>query len=82
MEFFILSYCCYLLRQHSFRICIRILRESVPRKVDKKSGVPQEEKRVWGSQGEKGKFFLLYVLVNVTMYLAQRHISPKQEPSD
>ena len=27
------------------------MRESVPRKVDKKSGVPEEEKQVWGSQG-------------------------------
>ena len=28
-----------------------ILRESVTRQVDKKSGVPEEEKGVWGSQG-------------------------------
>ena len=56
MKFFILSYCCYVLRPHFFRIFIRILRESIPRQVDKKSGVPEEEKRVWGSQGEKGKF--------------------------
>ena len=57
------------------------MRESIPRQFEK-SRVPKEEKGVWGSQGEKGKFFFLYVLVNVTMYLAQRHISPKQEPSD
>ena len=35
----------------------RVLRESVPKKVQKKSGIPEEEKGVWGSQGEKGKFF-------------------------
>ena len=27
------------------------LRESIPRQVDKKSGVPEEEKGIWGSQG-------------------------------
>ena len=26
------------------------LRESIPRQVDKKSGVPKEKKGVWGSQ--------------------------------
>ena len=48
-----------------------IMRESVPRQVDKKSGVPKEEKRgsgaleveieVWNSQGggkDKHHFFL------------------------
>ena len=30
------------------------MRESTPRKVDKKSGVPEEEKGVWGSQGGIG----------------------------
>ena len=35
-----------------------ILRESIPRQVDKKSGVPKEEIGVWSSQeGEKGKCF-------------------------
>ena len=43
------------------------LRESIPRQVDKKSGVPEEERGVWGSQGgsrglefsrkRKGKIF-------------------------
>ena len=28
-----------------------VLRESIPRQVDKKSGVPKEEKGVWDSQG-------------------------------
>ena len=28
-----------------------MVRESIPRQTDKKSGVPEEEKRVWGSQG-------------------------------
>ena len=31
---------------------IKLLRESIPRQVDRKSGVPEEEKGVWGSQGE------------------------------
>ena len=30
------------------------VRESIPRQVDKKSGVPEEEKGVWGSQGGDG----------------------------
>ena len=28
----------------------KIMRESIPRQVDKKFGVPEEEKGVWGSQ--------------------------------
>ena len=44
-----------------------LLRESVPRQVDKKSGVPKEERRVWNSQGgEKDKHFFLHSLVLVT----------------
>ena len=27
------------------------MRESIPRQVDKKPGVPEEQKGVWGSQG-------------------------------
>ena len=35
-----------------------LVRESIPRQVDEKSGVPEEERGVWGSQGEeKDKFF-------------------------
>ena len=39
------------------------VRESIPtqRQVDKKSGVPEEEKGVWGSQGgekDKGYFYI------------------------
>ena len=48
------------------------MKESIPRQVDKKSGVPEEEKGVWGSQGgdrglefsrrRKGQtFFSLYI---------------------
>jgi len=34
------------------------LRESIPRQVDKKSGVPREEKEVWGPQnGDSGLEF-------------------------
>ena len=33
------------------------MRESIPSQVDEKSGVPEEENRVWGSQGgERGKY--------------------------
>ena len=30
------------------------MRESVPRQVDRKSGAPEEERGVWGSQGGDG----------------------------
>ena len=30
------------------------MKESISRQVDKKSGVPEEEKGVWGSQGGDG----------------------------
>ena len=34
------------------------MKESISRQVDKKSGVPKEEKRVWGSQeGDRGLEF-------------------------
>ena len=35
------------------------MRESIPRQVDKKSGVPEEERGVWNSQGG-GKDILLF----------------------
>ena len=36
----------------------QVVRESIPRQVDKKSGVPEEEKRVWGSpSGDRGLEF-------------------------
>ena len=81
------SYCC---RKNSFNVALKLcivscsfnvlLRKSVPRQVDKKSGVPQEEKGVWGSQGgdsslefsrrRKGQmsffFFPLHSLVLIT----------------
>ena len=40
------------------------VRESIPRQVDKKSGAPEEQKGVWGSQGggkDKLFFFFLYI---------------------
>ena len=57
-----------------------ILTESIPRQADKKSGVPEEKRRVWGSRGgdrglefsrrRKGQvfgfFFSLQFLVLVT----------------
>ena len=48
------------------------MRESIPRQVDKKSGIPKEERAMWGSQrGRKNKhlfffFFPLHSLVLVT----------------
>ena len=48
-----------------------LVRESIPRQVDKKPRVPEEEKEVWGSQGgdrglefsrkRKGQTFFFYV---------------------
>ena len=47
--------------------------ESIPRQVDRESGVPEEEREVWGSQGgdrglefsrmRKGQTFILHSLV-------------------
>ena len=44
------------------------MRESIPRQVEKKSRVPEEEKGIWGSQGGgKNKFFVsLHFLILVT----------------
>ena len=38
------------------------VRESISRQVDKKTGVPKQEKGVWGSQGGgKDKWFFVFV---------------------
>ena len=38
--------------------------ESISRQIDKKSGVPKEERGVWSSKGgEKDKLFFLHSLV-------------------
>ena len=62
--------------------------ESIPRQVDKKSRVPEEEKGVWGSQGgdrglefsrRKGQMFFPTFLSkdNITiMHPARGHFSP------
>ena len=47
------------------------MRESIPRQVDKKSGIPKEEREMWGSQrGGKNKhlffFFSRHSLILVT----------------
>ena len=50
-----------------------MLRESIPRQADKKSGVPEEERWVWNSQGGgKDKLFFSTVLSKdyITMYPA------------
>ena len=36
------------------QVNITVVRESIPRQVDKKFGVPEEEKGVWGSQSRDG----------------------------
>ena len=38
------------------------MRKSIPRQIDKKFGVPEEEKGVWGSQGEQDKHFCCIAL--------------------
>ena len=59
------------------RAAVSSMRESIPRQVDKKSGVPEEDRGVWGCQGgdkgleflrrRKGQtFFPLHFLVLVT----------------
>ena len=45
------------------------MKESIPRQVDKKSGVPEEEKGVWGSQGggkDKILFFFPSTFLSLT----------------
>ena len=41
------------------------LRKSIPRQVDKKSSVPEEEKGIWGSQGGRKDTFFLHSLVRI-----------------
>ena len=53
-----------------------VLRESIPRQVDKKSGVSEKEKGVWDSQGEnrglefskrrKGQIFFSFVFLSLS----------------
>ena len=55
-----------------FKIDIKQVIESIPRQIDKKSGVPEEERGVWGSQRgnrglefsrrRKGHFFLHFLV--------------------
>ena len=43
------------------------MRESIPRQVDKKSGVPKEKKGVWGSQGGgKDKLFVFSTFLSLS----------------
>ena len=58
------------------------MRESIPRQVDKKSGVPKEEKGIWNSQGGgKGKylFFPLYIPES---YSHKKFFYPKPRTDD
>ena len=60
------------------------MRESVPRQVDKKSGVPEEEKGsgtlkaeigVWNSQeGGKNKLFFFFFRLCLSTFLSLSHI--------
>ena len=71
-----------------------LMRESIPRQVDKKSRVPEEEKGVWGSQGgdrglkfsrRKGQTFPPTFLSKdyITIrYSAWGHVSPSWKSSD
>ena len=43
------------------------MRESIPRQVDKKSGVPKEERGVWGSQG--GGKDILFFSLSLSLYI-------------
>ena len=56
----------------------RLIRSPGPPRRRKGSGALEKEKGVWGSLGEKDKhsFLHCFVLVNITMYLARRHVSP------
>ena len=61
------SSCCYRM------VYKMLLRESVPRQVGKKSGVPEERRGAWGSQGgdrglefskrKKEQFFLCFLYI-------------------
>ena len=56
-----------------------VLRESIPRKIDKKSRVPNRRKWSKALKEEKRTnilFLHCFVLVNITMYLAWGRISP------
>ena len=55
-----------------------VLRESIPRKVDKKSRVLTGERGPRLSRKRKGQssFLHCFVLGNITMYLVRGHISP------
>ena len=44
------------------------MRESIPRQVDKKSGVPEEDRGVWNSQGGgKGKCLSLSLSLSLSI---------------
>ena len=42
-----------------------MLRQPVPRQVDKKYGVPEGEKGLWNSGGGKDNLFILHSLVRI-----------------
>ena len=69
------SFWCF---QHSLT-----LKESIPRQVDKKSGVPKEERGVWGSQvggNDKSLFSSLYSLVFNSVQISHSVLSDSVTP--
>ena len=45
------------------------VKESISRQVDKKTGVPKEEKGVWGSQGGgKDKWFFFFFFFSLSLH--------------
>ena len=50
------------------------MRESIPRQVDKKSRVPEEEIGVWNSQGGKDNHFFFFFFLFST-FLSLSHIT-------
>ena len=47
-----------------------MVRESISRQVDEKSGVPEEEREIWGSQGG-GKDKHLFYFLSLSLYIPQ-----------
>ena len=93
MNVFIVHRLCFHSLLISVPLSFVLLRQSVPRQVDKNSEVPKEERGVWGSQRgdrglefsrrRKGQAFLFLSKNYITiMYPAWGHVSPSWKPSD
>ena len=52
-----------------------MVRESISRQVDEKSGVPEEEREIWGSQGGgKDKRLFYFLSLSLSTFLSLSHI--------